>query len=1044
MKYINNKYSKAIFYSVIYLLLFFCFERQISDILWIINSKWLNDCNQFTGGILIILLASYVMYLLHKAYKELIFSSLLMATSLSFLLMYAFYRLLDHTFSFWQIVDFGKFDIVYADILFVLAGYMVYHQIALPKNNIIESNAGKSLLNHDRPITFVDEDALNYRSIAASLVKDLKGLDLSKCSYSIGITGEWGSGKSSFFNLFVHELDDNLAIVYRFNPRSSAKLEDIQQDFFDGFASSLEPYHSGVHRLFKKYQTALQLIDDGLINKILSILPFAKDSVSKNDVNQVIDEVGRRIYVLIDDLDRLTAKELIEVMKLIDRNAGFNNTVFITAYDKEYVNEVLNNYLRISSKTDFTDKYFSYELSLPVQRIEDLNKYAVSIIHNNDFFENDDAIDKNKILKEWEQVSRQILTHLHTIRHLKRWMSILLSRYSIVRNDVVFSDFALLTLLRYKDISVYHAIVEGRLLERGSFLNSNTDRAYYLKKDYEEEVKKIAKWEYSQEILKSLFAELKNDDFQIGDKYQRLQFVSAFDNYFYDYKADEIYYKDLMALYNTEKETDVVEVLKQLIGYNQEKNTYDANKYQSVEEFLLLRKVSQLRSQADLERRLKLLLHLMMIVGRNLNLEVAVTSYLTEEMANECAEANLYGNDEHYKIEIEPVFDGLCSQFPFMMGCIMLSVNIEINEDNNNESNLIFHQKSIIKWCESCLKTFISKGGDIENVTILSKIFETKDATHVTRQASTEYINYINQNSLTFAEFILHAGRTHVTKPHMNISFRKGFSPDMFFPYEGMSFEEWLQKHVEKVNLRNILIRLVKSPGYTIDIELQKGEWRNAEKDYDAIWTVIVRTDEEQEEQLVMPAIGNHVALSLDLLAKEIKLDKGKVAKAISRLVNKNMLHESFLNLPESIARFEQGDFVKFNEGLLNNKYTPTSHHPYNVFKILEIKQGKVKLDNITELVPFKEIEAIPIDGKHDVNIYEQVYPAASYVGEGESVPAFHTDDSYYMLQFMHRRYEGKTFVEYVREKNLHFVHEVQHWLRDEFGEDHLKVRDYA
>ena len=65
----------------------------------------------------------------------------------------------------------------------------------------------------------------------------------------------------------------------------------------------------------------------------------------------------------------------------------------------------------------------------------------------------------------------------------------------------------------------------------------------------------------------------------------------------------------------------------------------------------------------------------------------------------------------------------------------------------------------------------------------------------------------------------------------MNISFRKGFSPDMFFPYEGMSFEEWLQKHVEKVNLRNILTRLVKAPDYSIDIELQKGEWQNAEKE---------------------------------------------------------------------------------------------------------------------------------------------------------------------------------------------------------------------
>lgn len=1040
-RFLNNKYILGVGYAAIWVLLFFCFEQLVSDVMWSINEKWLGDCNQVAGGILILLLYGYIVYLLYGKYKRCLFSSLLIGLILFVLVIYTYYRFVSSTFNFWRIVD--GFDIAYTDGLFIVVLCAICHQIK--QNRHVDKNskdAPKSILLPDRPIGENDKDLLGYRSIVSSLIRDINGLQLDEGSYSIGITGEWGIGKSSFFYLFKKDLDSDKAIIYEFNPRTSAKLEDIQQDFFNGFANKLAPYHTGVQRKFRLYQEALQILNDGILSKFLSKLSFGKDEVSREDINEIIQEVGKRIYVLIDDLDRLTGEELIEVMKIIDRNAGFINTVFITAYDKQYVNEVLNNYLGISSKTDFTDKYFSYELSLPVQKTEDLNQCATEIIKNSLLFTDDDALGQKEMLDQWEKVNSQILKSLRTLRHVKRWVNILLSRYKEVKNDVVFSDFALLTLLRYKDISVYNALAEGHFLKKGDLFNDNTGKAFYLK-DYDDDLKAIAKWDSSIDILKSLFVEMPSNDYQIGDKYQRLQYVNSFHNYFYDYKPGEIYYKDLMQLYRTEDDTKVVEVLKELIGYDKEENTYVSGRYESVEDFLLLRKVSQLSSQKDVERQLLLLLELLKIVGRQITMEGRIMYYLTEDMAKECSAADLYGNEEHYRIEIGPVIDAMCIKFPYYMGLVMLQVNTGINDDNGDESNLMFHQNDIVKWCEKCQEGVISHGGDLGTIVMFSRILPSKDAEQATSVAQENFISYINSHSKAFSENLLKVSRTHATRPHMIVSIREGYTGKTFFPYKDVSLEDWIQKHVDQKYLKSILLRLFYSQDYKLEIELQKGEWSGKEKDYDGIWRVIVRADEDQQEQQVMPAINNRVALSIEIIAKETSLDKETVKATIQRLVKKGVLNETYNNLAETIAKFEEGDFVRMKNDVYE-KVNQSGQYTQNVYRIKEIKQGIVMLENVQKGYAFREIEAIPIDGKHDVNIYEQVYPAASYVGEGENVPAFHADDSYYMLQFMHRSYEGKTFVEYVKEKNLHFVHEVQHWLRDEFGEDHLKVRDYA
>src|ERR1039458_3916480 len=89
----------------------------------------------------------------------------------------------------------------------------------------------------DAPITSLGEDRLGRASFAAALAVEVLTAP-ARTGYVIGLTGPWGSGKTSLLNMTIEALGER-ALVVQFNPWMFSGTETLVSTFFEEIAKQL-------------------------------------------------------------------------------------------------------------------------------------------------------------------------------------------------------------------------------------------------------------------------------------------------------------------------------------------------------------------------------------------------------------------------------------------------------------------------------------------------------------------------------------------------------------------------------------------------------------------------------------------------------------------------------------------------------------------------------------------------------------------------------------------------------------------------------------
>ena len=326
------------------------------------------------------------------------------------------------------------------------------------------------MINPDLPINRTSEDKLNRSTFAKSLAKVL--LDYAApYSFSIGLYGEWGSGKTSLLNMVLEtvEANDKDAVILRFNPWLCSDSNQLITQFFKQMASAIKLKKPAGDRVW-------ELIDQyGDVFDVTSLIPVAGSVIaaagktatanakrrvtqkandlqgSKNKIVTKLSSDNTKIIVAIDDIDRLSEEEIIAVFQLVKALADFPNTVYILAFDYDVVINALSKVQHGDGK-EYLEKVIQVPFEIPAPNMQSIQETLFTKL--NDIIGDipDYAWDKYT----WsEMYLHGVNEYVRSIRDVIRYANVFYLKYELLKEETNPVDLLGLTCLQVFEPLIY-------------------------------------------------------------------------------------------------------------------------------------------------------------------------------------------------------------------------------------------------------------------------------------------------------------------------------------------------------------------------------------------------------------------------------------------------------------------------------------------------------------------------------------------------------------------------------------------------------------
>ncbi len=212
---------------------------------------------------------------------------------------------------------------------------------------------------------------IGFESYATALADAIRGGNPAQ--FTIGIYGEWGSGKSSLLNAIAGQLEkyDSTVLTIRFDAWRYQTTSHIIIPLLHTIYNKIPEFDDKA--LTDKVGTALTSIVKSLTVKVgpvsvsgsglLARKPsdkaeldaeFAKPYADMRAITAALS--GRRIAVLIDDLDRCSSGSMVAVLEAINLVMDTPGFVFVLALDYEVLTRAIEEHYPHASGHVFIEK----------------------------------------------------------------------------------------------------------------------------------------------------------------------------------------------------------------------------------------------------------------------------------------------------------------------------------------------------------------------------------------------------------------------------------------------------------------------------------------------------------------------------------------------------------------------------------------------------------------------------------------------------------------------------------------------------------------
>lgn len=240
-------------------------------------------------------------------------------------------------------------------------------------------------------------DLLGFKPHAERLAALIQNQIPNKASFVIGIEGEWGEGKSSFINLLkdAFPADDTRPTIVDFNPWWFEGSDQLLRHFFDELLGQIDWTRGDGQKLFDSLSRLAAFA--GRVGKLMQLAPepmlktagkvaegvgqaFGGSSKPesfrklRDAAADTLAALSFKTIVFIDDLDRLPAREIVELFRVIKAVADLPNIVYVIAYDRAIVASALDQVHKDRGE-QYLEKIIQYTYSLPRPHLAAVSSY---------------------------------------------------------------------------------------------------------------------------------------------------------------------------------------------------------------------------------------------------------------------------------------------------------------------------------------------------------------------------------------------------------------------------------------------------------------------------------------------------------------------------------------------------------------------------------------------------------------------------------------------------------------------------------------------
>lgn len=280
------------------------------------------------------------------------------------------------------------------------------------------------------------EDYLNFGEVS-QLAVDILTAD-SMLPVSVGVFGNWGAGKSSLLKLIEQKLeqDETDWIVIKFDAWLYQGYDDARAALLEVIATALTEAADGNTSLTTKTKKLLARVDGframgllvegaalfagvptgGLIARSVGALGSAADGIQdqeeyenlskaakeakeqaggllkpeakksppqqidafRKEYGEILEELGKPLVVVIDNLDRCLPTNAIHTLEAIRLFLFLTNTAFIIAADEEMIRSSVADYFKGASdrhQIDYLDKLIQVPIRVPKAGVREIRSY---------------------------------------------------------------------------------------------------------------------------------------------------------------------------------------------------------------------------------------------------------------------------------------------------------------------------------------------------------------------------------------------------------------------------------------------------------------------------------------------------------------------------------------------------------------------------------------------------------------------------------------------------------------------------------------------